>query len=113
MNKNLIRYMAADKEVCEYVRHTSRPFIFSASITPASVACARAALKILRNEPERVKRLKEISTYMRKGLKEAGVPIMDSGEATPIIPIYTYTSDPSLQNVFHTYEFQKKKFHLD
>ncbi len=85
-------YMAADKEVCEYVRHTSRPFIFSASITPASVACARAALKILRNEPERVKRLKDISTYMRKGLKEAGVPIMDSGEATPIIPIYTYTN---------------------
>ena len=49
-------YMAASAEVCEYVRHTSRPFIFSASMTPANVACARAALKILRREPERVKR---------------------------------------------------------
>ena len=83
-------YMAASAEVCEYVRHTSRPFIFSASMTPANVACARAALKILRREPERVKRLEEISTYMRNGLKKAGVEIIDHGEHTPIIPIYTY-----------------------
>ncbi len=83
-------YMAAKKEVCEYVRHTSRPFIFSASITPASVASARKALEILKREPERVKRLQEISSYMRTGLKNAGVEIIDSGEKTPIIPIYTY-----------------------
>ena len=43
-------YMVGKKEVVEFVRHNSRPFIFSASITPASVACARAALKILKNE---------------------------------------------------------------
>ena len=83
-------YMAARKDVCEYVRHTSRPFIFSASMTPASVACARAALAILRREPGRVKRLEEISAYMRNGLKKAGVEIIDHGENTPIIPIYTY-----------------------
>ncbi len=83
-------YMVAKKEVCDYVRHTSRPFIFSASITPASVACARKALEILAREPERVKRLKEISGYMRKGLKSAGVEIVDGGFDTPIIPIYTY-----------------------
>ncbi len=85
-------YMASTKEVCEYVRHTSRPFIFSASITPASVASARASLKILKEEPERVARLKEISNYMRNNLKSLGVNIMDSGEVTPIIPIYTYTN---------------------
>ncbi len=85
-------YMAASKEVCEYVRHTSRPFIFSASITPASVASARASLKILKEEPERVARLKEISNYMRKNLKERGIEIIDHGEGTPIIPIYTYTN---------------------
>ena len=45
--------MASTKEVVEYVKHTSRPFIFSASITPASVVSARAALKII-NEPERL-----------------------------------------------------------
>lgn len=85
-------YMAASKEVCEYVRHTSRPFIFCASITPASVACARKALEILKHEPQRVARLREISTYMRSKLKSLGVDIIDSGEQTPIIPIYTYTN---------------------
>ena len=84
-------YMAGKKEVVEFVRHTSRPFIFSASITPASVACARAALKILSNEPERVARLREVSDYMRKGLKEKGVDIIEA--TTPIIPIYTYTNE--------------------
>lgn len=85
-------YMAASREVCEYVRHTSRPFIFCASITPASVACARKALEILKREPQRVKRLGEISAYMRAKLKSLGVDIIDSGEQTPIIPIYTYTN---------------------
>ena len=83
-------YMAGKKEVVEYVRHHSRPFIFSASITPASVACARAALKILREHPERVQALRDVSDYMRKGLKEKGVAIIEA--TTPIIPIYTYTN---------------------
>lgn len=83
-------YMAATHEVCEYVRHNSRPFIFSASITPASVASARAALSILKREPERVKRLSDISAYMRKKLVSLGVALRDSGDNTPIIPIYTY-----------------------
>ena len=81
-------YMAAKKEVCEYVRHVSRPFIFCASITPANVACARKALEILKKEPERVQNLKKISSYMREGLKREGIDIIDS--ETPIIPIYTY-----------------------
>lgn len=84
-------YMAGKKEVVDFVRHTSRPFIFSASITPASVACARAALKILRENPDRVAKLREVSNYMRKGLKENGVAIIEA--TTPIIPIYTYTNE--------------------
>lgn len=81
-------YMAASEKVAEYVRHTSRPFIFSASITPASVECARAALRILKREPERVKALADISGYMRKLLAERNIKTIDS--ATPIIPIFTY-----------------------
>lgn len=81
-------YMAGEHEVAEYVRHASRPFIFSASITPASVECARAALNILRRQPERVKALREISAYMRSLLKGYGIRIIDA--ETPIIPIYTY-----------------------
>lgn len=86
-------YMAASKEVVEYVKHTSRPFIFSASITPASVASARAALKIIKREPERVQALHDISNYMRKGLKDLGIDIIES--QTPIIPIYTYHDIPT------------------
>ena len=82
-------YMAASREVCEFIRHNSRPFIFSASITPASVACARKALEILKREPERVTRLKDISTYMRELLKKDNIDIIEK-DATPIIPIYTY-----------------------
>ena len=81
-------YMAASAEVIDYVKHNSRPFIFSASMTPANVACARASLKILKEHPERVQALRDIANYMREGLKKAGVPIIDS--ITPIIPIYTY-----------------------
>ena len=84
-------YMAGKKEVVEYVQHASRPFIFSASITPVSVECARAALRVLKGEPERVQRLHDISDYMRKCLKERGVKIIDS--ATPIIPIYVYQDE--------------------
>lgn len=82
-------YMAAKKDVCDYVRHNSRPFIFSASMTPANVACALKSLEILEREPQRVKRLEEISNYMREGLKRENIDIIDS--TTPIIPIYTYT----------------------
>lgn len=82
-------YMAAKKEVCDYVRHVSRPFIFCASITPSNVACARKALEILKREPERVKALRDISNYMRASLRENNVDIIAIDE-TPIIPIYTY-----------------------
>ncbi|MDE6676198.1 MAG: aminotransferase class I/II-fold pyridoxal phosphate-dependent enzyme, partial [Clostridia bacterium] len=82
-------YMAAKKYVCDYVRHNSRPFIFSASLTPANAACAMKSLEILEREPQRVKRLAEISNYMRANLKREGIDIIDS--TTPIIPIYTYT----------------------
>ena len=81
-------YMAASQRVVDFVKHTSRPYIFSASITPASVACARASLKVLREHPERVQALHDISQYMREQLKKAGISIIES--ETPIIPIYTY-----------------------
>lgn len=81
-------YMAASSDVIKYVKHHSRPFIFSASITPASAACALEALHILKSEPERVENLTNISRYMRKLLKDYGVSIIDC--STPIIPIYTY-----------------------
>lgn len=84
-------YIASTERVIDYIIHTSRPYIFSASMTPASVASALAALKILEREPERLKALADISSYMREGLKKMGIKIIES--KTPIIPIYTYDDE--------------------
>lgn len=84
-------YVAGKKDVIEYLKHNSRPYIFSASMTPANVACANKALDILKAEPQRVARLRHNSDYMRRGLKNNGINIIDS--TTPIIPIYTYQDD--------------------
>ena len=87
-------YMAASQEVADYVRHNSRPFIFSASITPASCAVALAALRKLCAQPQLVDQLSQISGYMRQKLLEAGVKIRLS--ETPIIPIFTYDAITTL-----------------
>ena len=88
-------YMASSREAVEYVRHVSRPFIFSASITPSSCAVALASLRYLRKHPERVDRLREISAYHRKCLRDRHVRIIES--ETPVVPIYTYEEENTLR----------------
>lgn len=83
-------YMVADAKVIDFVKHTSRPFIFCAAIPPANARTALEALRILKAEPERPKRLLEVAAYVRKSLKEKGLKIIDHS-IVPIIPIYTYT----------------------
>ena len=84
-------YMAASSEVCEFVRHSSRPFIFSASIPPACCAAALKALEIMKREPERVKRLGDLAEYLRAGMKQRGLAIRDAeNKRIPIVPFYTY-----------------------
>ena len=95
-------YLVADATVVDFVRHNSRPFIFSASITPASAAIALASLRHIEAHPELVKRLGELSAYMRKGLKARGIPIIEA--ETPIIPIYTYTPEATLLRARQLYE---------
>lgn len=90
-------YMVASAKVCEYVRHNSRPFIFSASLTPASCATARAALKVIRERPEIVERLGDLAEYYRDGLAARGVPTVKAeNKRIPIIPIYTYDAERTL-----------------
>jgi 7-keto-8-aminopelargonate synthetase-like enzyme len=81
-------FMAADKSVVNYVMHNSRPYIFSASIPPANCATALAALRHLKAHPELVKRLAEISRYVREGMQKRDIKIRMS--ETPIVPIYTH-----------------------
>lgn len=80
--------IAGDEKIIDFVRHKSRPFIFSASIPPANAAAALEALRIIRSEPDRQKNLIDIANYMRASLREAGIPIIDG--ATAIIPVFTY-----------------------
>lgn len=94
-------YMCASEEVVNYVKHSSRPFIFSASMPPANIVAASKALDVLISEPERPKRLMELADYFRKGLRERGVDIRDS--EAPIVPINTY-------NDFDTFAICKKLF---
>ncbi len=91
-------YMAASREVVEYVRHTSRPFIFCASIPPASCATAIAALDVLEKHPELVDRLSSLSSYVRDGLTARNIKIRksDAPIPTPIVPIYTYDTITTL-----------------
>lgn len=90
-------YMVASAKVCEYVRHNSRPFIFSASLTPASCATARAALKVISEHPEIVERLGDLAEYYRDGLAARGVPTVKAeNKRIPIIPIYTYDAERTL-----------------
>lgn len=99
-------YMATDARVGDYVRHCSRPFIFSASITPASCAVALTALRKLEAHPELVTRLSALSAYARDGYKKRGVRIRESETdvATPIIPLYTYEVENTLETAKRIYE---------
>jgi len=95
-------YMAADARTCDYVRCTSRPYMFSASPTPVNIAVATAALRKLKAHPELQDNLQHISQYMRDGLHARGVKIMDA--KTPIIPIYTYDPIVTLKAQKELYE---------
>jgi len=89
--------MVASEDVVHYVKHHSRPFIFSASIPPANVAAAIESLEIIKEEPQRIKNLLDISKYLREGLEKLGIPLYRANNRiTPIIPIMTYTNEKTL-----------------
>jgi 8-amino-7-oxononanoate synthase len=78
-------FVAADRDVIEFIRHRARAEIFSAAPPPASVAAALKALEIVEREPERRKRLWENTHYMLRELRGLG---FDTGDAaSPVIPI--------------------------
>lgn len=78
-------FVAGTKKVISYIKHHARALIFSASITPASVATALATLEIIESEPERRKRLWEITDKMKSGFQAMGY---DTGPTeTPVIPV--------------------------
>lgn len=79
-------FIATDREITNYLRHHSRSYIFTASITPASTAAASAALDIILAEPERQTHLWDITNYALENFREMGCEIGHT--STPIIPIF-------------------------
>jgi 8-amino-7-oxononanoate synthase len=78
-------FIAGERKVISYVKHFARSLIFSASITPASVATVLATLDIIKNEPERRERLWQITQKMKPGFQAMGY---NTGPTeTPIIPV--------------------------
>jgi 7-keto-8-aminopelargonate synthetase-like enzyme len=63
-------FVAADADTIEYLKHFSRPLIFSARMPPANVAAVRAALRIIKQEPERIGRLWANTEKMKQGLEQ-------------------------------------------
>jgi 8-amino-7-oxononanoate synthase len=79
-------FIAASEDIIHYMKHHSRPLIFSASPPPASVAAVIAALDVILSEPERRELLWRNTHYLREGLQRIG---MDTGiSETPIIPVF-------------------------
>lgn len=79
-------FIASDKDTINYLRHTCRTYIFSASNTPAATAAAMEALHILQQEPERLENLWKVTKYALERFREEGFEIGDT--ESPIIPLY-------------------------
>lgn len=79
-------FIATDKEVTNFLRHHSRSYIFTASITPASTAAALKAIDIMIAEPERQQHLWDLTNYALEGFRSMGFEIGNT--STPIIPLF-------------------------
>ena len=79
-------FIATNKEITNFLRHHSRSYIFTASITPASTAAALKALEIMQTEPERQENLWKLPNHALEGFRQAGFEIGNT--STPIIPLF-------------------------
>ena len=81
-------FIASDKDTINFLRHSCRTYIFSASNTPAATAAAMEALHIILKEPERIEKLWSVTRYALKRFREEGFEIGDT--ESPIIPLYVH-----------------------
>lgn len=79
-------FIACDKEITNFLRHHSRSYIFTASITPASTAAVLAALDIMESDPGIQERLWEVTNFALEGFRNMGCEIGNT--STPIIPLF-------------------------
>jgi len=84
-------FIAGDADTINFIRHTCRTYIFSASDTPAATAAAMEALHIMKSEPERIEALWKVTRYALKRFREEGFEIGET--ESPIIPLYVHDID--------------------
>ncbi len=92
-------FIAADEATIDFLKHNSRPLIFSASITPANAAAAKAALDLMIAEPERIAQLWQNTRRMKEGLLSLGFDL--GASETPILPVY-------VRDLLTTFRFCKR-----
>jgi 8-amino-7-oxononanoate synthase len=88
-------FIAGPAEVVEYLRISSRSFIFSASAVPAAVGAALAALRVIRSDgPRLFEALLGNASYLREGLRGLGLKVVEPGmlpdgsvATTPVVPV--------------------------
>ena len=90
-------FIAADSSIINWLRHTVRTYIFSASCTPAATAAAREALHIIQQEPERLQALWDVTNYALGRFREEGVEIGDT--ESPIMPLYVRDTEKTFKAV--------------
>jgi 7-keto-8-aminopelargonate synthetase-like enzyme len=88
-------FVAANREIVSFLKHQARGFIFSGATPAPQAAASLAALKVIRQEPERIARLWEITRQYIAGLKSIGFDIYRT--QTPIAPIACRTEEMALE----------------
>ena len=96
-------FIAADADTINYLRHTCRTYIFSASNPPAATAAALEALHILQQEPERIEKLWDVTRYALKRFREEGFEIGET--ESPIIPLYIHDVEKTFVAVAKAFEY--------
>lgn len=95
-------FIVSDKDTINYLRHTCRTYIFSASNTPSATAAALEALHILQKEPERQDHLWAVTHYALKRFRDEGFEIGET--ESPIIPLYVHDIDKTFMVTKLAYE---------
>ena len=88
-------YLAGDKDLINFLKHNSRPFIFSASLPPVAAATAIACFEVIESEPERILNLQKNVKQFKDGLNSMGYNTMNS--TTSIVPILVGEEEDTLK----------------
>ena len=78
-------YVSGKKYIIDYLKNTSRSFIFSTSLPPSDIAVSLKSIDLIEKDIERRQKVMELSNWFKTKLKEAGFYITNT--VTPIIPV--------------------------